>query len=234
MPLILRVDVDKPYGNKNLFKRILSKISEDYFIFKIKRLGYLNDLEKFLLFCNQNNISGYFYFRLCTLPNKRVLDQLMEGNHKIGLHLEDSTSYESFLSEISKLRREIPLKITTFTKHGSGAYKLGKNHFPLYEPLIYLEWSKKQDCSFIFGNGITKGQFENKHEDNFYPEMFWVEREYRNEDFFTNEVLLMAAESNTIPVLIHPCNFISNSQANIDFKNIVSQSKIKKIQWATF
>jgi hypothetical protein len=234
MPLILRVDVDKPYGNKNLFKRILSKISEDYFIFKIKRLGYLNDLEKFLLFCNQNNISGYFYFRLCTLPNKRVLDQLMEGNHKIGLHLEDSTSYESFLSEISKLRREIPLKITTFTKHGSGSYKLGKNHFPLYEPLIYLEWSKKQDCSFIFGNGITKGQFENKHEDNFYPEMFWVEREYRNEDFFTNEVLLMAAESNTIPVLIHPCNFISNSQANIDFKNIVSQSKIKKIQWATF
>src|ERR1035438_3758167 len=94
MPLILRVDVDKPYGNSNLFTKIVSKLTEDYYFPKINSL-YLEHIADFIELCNSNNIRGYFYHRQCTIPNKKIIKMLMDGKHKYGLHAENTKSFET-------------------------------------------------------------------------------------------------------------------------------------------
>src|ERR1041385_3333452 len=108
MPLILRFDVDKPYGNAGLLRRVMSKLVEDYWFPRLDAFGYLSHLAAFLRYCNEQKIQGLFYFRLCTLPNDEIKTLLKQGNHKVGFHAENTRSFETFSDELKSFKDSVP------------------------------------------------------------------------------------------------------------------------------
>ncbi|HTB32338.1 MAG TPA: hypothetical protein VK808_09955 [Bacteroidia bacterium] len=233
MALILRVDVDKPYGRAGLFRKVISKLAEDYwFPQKVQALGYLSHLEDFLQFCNSQKVSGYIYHRICTVPDDKIIKLLQEGKHKLGLHAENTRSYETFSEELSKFKKMTsPLAVESFTKHGSGELKLGRNHYPPYEPGKYKEWAVKAHISYFFGNGICKSGNDFNNPDGYFENMFWIEREYRDPDFFDFGKLIREAKKQDVPVLIHPCNYNASRVVKEDFEELVRFSRRENIEW---
>lgn len=236
MSLILRVDVDKPYGNSNLLRKIASKVVEDYFPIPIfGSYKYLSHLIHFLEYCNQQNIPGFIYHRNCTTPNKEVLGLIKNGGHKIGFHAENTRSLETFSEELRAFKKEMnPIKVETFTKHGSGTLKLGKNHYPPYEPGQYKQWSEKLGIAFDFGNGICKNSDELYAEKGFFSNMFWMERPYRDTNFNQLQQVLDAGKTQNVVVIIHPCNFHSSKIVADDFMLLVTLAKEQNISWKVF
>ena len=231
MPLILRVDVDKPYGRSNLANKIKSKLVEDYWFPKADSLNYLYHVEKFIEYCNSQNVIGYFYFRMCTMPNERIKKLLKEGNHKVGFHAEDTRSFETLNADINKFKSESHLTFDSFTKHGSGTYKLGKHHYPPYEPDKYFEWAKALELEYLFGNGICKNSKDLISINSFYPNMFWMEQEYRDENFFELNQVIEFSKENIVPILIHPCNFAASVIVKNDFKTLGEMARENNIKW---
>lgn len=236
MALILRVDVDKPYGRAGLFRKVISKLAEDYwFPDKVQALGYLSHLADFLQFCNSENISGFIYHRICTSPDDKIKKLLQQGGHKIGLHAENTRSFELFSQELENCKKQAtPLVVNSFTKHGSGELKLGRHHYPPYEPEKYKEWAAKTGIPFYFGNGICSSEAELYEKEGFFANMFWIEREYRHPDFFDFSKLIAAAKKQDIPVLIHPSNYNASPIVAEDFKLLVRLSKQENITWKIF
>ncbi|NVK65536.1 MAG: hypothetical protein HWE22_13170 [Flavobacteriales bacterium] len=234
MALILRVDVDKPYGRKSFPQKIMSKAREDFWFPQVNALGYLKATEEFISYCNENGVQGCFYFRNCTTPNKRITDLLKKGGHKVGFHAENTRTLESFSEELDVFKKETQgLSITSFTKHGSGQEKLGKHHYAPYEEDKYREWATSANINFPFGNAICSSLEDFQINDKFYPKMFWVHKDYRHQDFPTVENALDAAESLDVPVIIHPSNFIADSFVRQEFQKLVTLSNEKSIAWFT-
>lgn len=236
MSLILRVDVDKPFGNSNLFTKIASKFIEDYLgHISTKTPGYLSHQIRFLEYCNSENVPGFFYYRMCTIPNQKVIQLMEKGGHKFGLHAENTRSFETLGFELDQLRKKIsPIPVETFSKHGSGVLKLGKNHYPKYEPQNYIEWSEKLKCAYPFGNDIPKNGDDLIEKNNFYPCVFWIEPEYRFSEFNSIEQLIDVAKTKRVPILIHPENFDRENFVKDEFKKLVKRAKEENIQWEVF
>ena len=234
MSLILRVDVDKPYGNSNLFTKIMSKASEDYWFPPVHSI-YLYHLEEFLEYCNSERISGFIYHRICTAPNEKIIKLLIQGNHKLGMHAENTLNDATFYAELNKLKKLCPtLNIESFSKHGSGKLKLGKSHYPPYEPEKYFNWSQKFHLQFYFGNGIPKCEQDLNPIGSFYPNVFWVERDYRDDHFSSIEKIIEIADNKDIPILIHPCNYHACRQVQDDFKYLIKLAKENNISWKVY
>ena len=232
MALILRVDVDKPYGRKTLLDKIKSKLTEDYWFLKIDAFGYLKATETFLKFCNKNKIKGVFYFRTCTSPNKKVIKLLNEGGHKIGFHAENTKSFKTFNNEIIKFQKiNSNLDISSFTKHGSGNIKIGRNHYAPYEPEKYKIWSSKINIKYFFGNEICKSYDDFNVKDDFYPKMFWINKEYRDVNIYKIHDIVEKSKKIDIPVIIHPSNFIADYSVSNEFIKLVKLSKENLISW---
>ncbi len=235
MALILRVDVDKPYGHHTLIRKITSKIIEDYFPSYPLMIGYLSHLKQFIRYCNLKKVKGTFFHRLCTSPDDETLHLLKRGGHKIGLHLENSINIEAFLKEFNSLQNKVAgIKIQGFSKHGSGIYKLGKYHDPKYEPEIYRSWEKKSGQKFYSGNEIPTCPEDLLAKDGFFSKIFWMEPRYRSPSFCKVEDLIATAISNDVVVLIHPCNYISDVITRNEFHKLVNLASEKKIEWKYF
>lgn len=233
MPLILRVDVDKPYGHSSLLKAVKSKLSEDYWFPKFYpfNYGYLSNLSPFLEHCNREQIRGYFFFRHCTVPNKQIEKLMKEGRHCAGMHAENTRSFESFSAEYNLLQKRCELPLNSFTKHGSGQLKLGKNHYSPYEPKKYKQWASKLGIDYMFGNGICE-EFSDFPEGREYVEnMFWVEAEYRHEHFSDLNQLIECAKEKIVPVLIHPSNYCTNPKVKADFTELIDLAKKNRVEW---
>jgi len=233
MPLVLRVDVDKPYGNSNFYNSVRSKLSEDYWYpnFSLFKYNYLAQLDEFLNYCNKVSIKGYFYFRICTIPDENIKKLLKNGGHKAGMHAENTRNYDTFKNEYEKLLDLSNIKLDSFSKHGSGKIKLGKHHYAPYEPDKYIEWAKKLNISFPFGNDICSCAEDLKITDDYYPKIFWIEREYRNEHFKNLSKLIEVAKKEIVPILIHPSNFNSTAAVRNDFKELIQLAKEHNIDW---
>jgi hypothetical protein len=233
MPIILRVDVDKPFGHSNLINKVKSKLSEDYWFpnFLPFKRNYLYHLEDFISVCNRENVRGLFYFRICTTPNEIIKKLLIDGGHKVGMHAENTRDYSTFTNELSNLTKLSSLTFDTFTKHGSGSLKLGKHHYAPYEPDKYREWAPKSNIQFPFGNEICAAAVDFTAIDGFFPKMFWLEREYRDSNIFEIKDLIEIAKTSVVPVLIHPCNFVSSSVVRNDFMDLIKQAKEANIDW---
>jgi hypothetical protein len=233
MSLILRVDVDKPYGNSNIIRKIASKIEEDFISFNLlSKSKYLTHLIDFLKFCNTHNVPSLLYFRHCTVPNAAVIKLIKEGGHHIGLHAENTRSFESFKEELNLFREKVkPLKVDSFSKHGSGKLKLGKYHYAPFEPEKYLEWSQKLDIKYISGNDTAQNKDDLISKNNYFSKIFWIEREYRSNHFFELSKVVQAAKINDVVVLIHPCNFDSTKAVSDDFKELIHLAKIQQVSW---
>src|ERR1051325_4969551 len=118
MALIVRIDVDRPYGKHPRHRHVLSRISSDLFFPKIEAFNYLSELKWMLNVLNERNARSYVFFRRCTLPSPSVLTLLEKGRHEIGLHLENSRSCVTLQVEKTLLESHIKREISSFSKHG--------------------------------------------------------------------------------------------------------------------
>ncbi|MFM6928227.1 MAG: hypothetical protein ACKOX6_07170 [Bdellovibrio sp.] len=230
MPLKLRVDVDKPYGNHNFIRKVASKIVEETGITP-PQIGYLDHLKTFLDEIDSANIKAIFYFRLCTLPTTQLVKRMTDAGHAIGWHTENTTDFPSFLKELNVFSTKMNgLTPHSFSKHGSGQHKLGRYHYPPYEPSRYLEWAKKINVPFLSGNSIISSS-DDLLKNAIYDEyIFWVERDYRSEKYQI-ENLAKDAKDRNITILCHPENFVRDPSCKEDLKHIINVSKSQNIQW---
>lgn len=235
MSLILRVDVDKPYGRHTLPRKIFSKIKEDFFTELPIKVGYLSHLKEFIRFCNQNNVQGHFYHRICTAPDAETIEMETKGGHVTGLHLENSRSKETLKAEINRLQQKVNnLTIDSFSKHGSGTYKLGKHHYAPYEPLKYKQWAGELGLKYPSGNGTAEKASDLYNVGGYYENLFWLEPYYRNPQFNKLEDVVEAAKNGDVTVLIHPCNYIADKQTKEDFETLVKMAKSEGVSWKLF
>lgn len=231
MALILRVDIDKPYGHHNMIKKILSKVREDYFFPAIDNFGYLKPTISFLQFCNAHKIPALLYFRNCTVPNDAVKKLIKEGNYLVGFHAENTRSMQTFSQELEIFQKALPQRVVSFTKHGSGKLKLGKNHYPPFEPDKYKEWSKQLNLEFSLGNGNTNQLSELYAKGSYYPNMFWLEHAYRVSPLDSVEPIVEAAKEKNIALVIHPANFFTYTEVKNDLEKMVHLARKLNVQW---
>lgn len=231
MPFILRVDVDKPYGHHSISTKILSKLREDYYFPASKYLKYLKPTEEFLRFCNTNGVSSFLYFRNATIPTKKILELMSEGGHILGFHAENTITKETFQEELQIFEEKVGQKVHFFTKHGSGKLKLGKNHYPPYEPEKYQNWSNALGIDFSFGNGIANSIASLAAQDGFYPNMFWIERAYRDSHFSSLEPLIDLAKESLVTLVVHPANFYTDVNVKNDLLELFMRSREHAIHW---
>ncbi|MCE2992159.1 MAG: hypothetical protein LW825_04475 [Candidatus Jidaibacter sp.] len=231
MGLILRIDVDKPYGNNNLFKKIISKLREDFYFPVINKFGYLKQVQNFAILLHNHSVPAIFYFRNCTAPSQSLIQWLETLGHSIGFHAENTKSFETFETELKDFKSKTGLKkLHSFTKHESGVLKLGKNHHPPYEEEKYKGWAMKTETPFYFGNG-EMSTFIVPEDKSFYPEMFWIEAGYRDLETMSIEKLISEAKNEDYPLLIHPENYYARQQTKFDFDKLLRLSKQVNVNW---
>lgn len=228
MALTLRVDVDKPFGNHTLFRKIASKFFEDTGIIP-PRLGYLSHLEDFLYILEKQGVKAVFYFRICTLPTEVIIQRLQKFGHQIGWHVENTSNFKTFSDELRRFQELTGIIPHSFSKHGSGVRKLGRYHYPHYEEEKYLEWSKEVRVPFLFGNGMAQEELKNPN--NFYPDVFWLERNYRSSELDSLEKVIILAKGQTVPILTHPENVIRDKNCLEDLEKLIALSKSHNVPW---
>jgi hypothetical protein len=223
MALIIRIDVDRPYGRYPFTRHVLSRLSSDLYFPKICRFGYLSELQTLLSWLRQEGSRAYVFFRRCTLPSNAVLESLQSGGHEIGLHLENSRSFGTFLEEAQILQRHIGKKVQAVSKHGSGGSKFGLRHYAPYEPEKYIEWARHSSMKLFLGNledpslpAVRAGA-----DLALFPGAFWLEPYWRDTTKFPVEWLLRKARHQDIVLLVHPENVIADPELINAFKTII-------------
>ena len=152
MALIIRIDVDRPYGRRPLVRHFLSRLSSDLYFPKVAGFGFLAELQTLLVWLNEERARAYVFFRRCTLPSRSILELLDIGRHEIGLHLENSRSFATFLEEMQIVEHHLGRKVLALSKHGSGGARFGFHHYAPYEPERYVEWARQASMRLFLGN----------------------------------------------------------------------------------
>jgi len=224
MALILRIDVDRPYGKRGFVRHVASRLASDFNLPPINRLGYLHDLAAILKMLNDRDKSAYVFFRRCTYPTAQICELMRQGGHQFGLHLENSRSVETFQEELRALEKKLGQRIAAFSKHGSGRMRLGLHHHPPYEPERYLPWAKNAGLKYFFGN-IENPELERHQDGDFvsYPSAFWLEPSWRNVNRFPIEWLLREAAERDIVLLMHPDNITASAAIMREFLLAIDQ-----------
>lgn len=230
MAVILRIDVDSPYGKKNIFNHLFSRLASDFDLSPILILPYLEYLLQFIKYLNGKSIRGYFFFRKCTLPSDKVLKYLRKGGHIIGLHLENSRSLNTFKKEVEIIENSINEKVEVFSKHGSGKKRYGYYHFPEYEPEKYLNWGLQSGMKIFFGN-LENPEISSSFINNilYFPAAFWLEHNWRNTVSYDINWLIQESKIRDIVLLIHVENILGNKNFFDEFNKIIQNTEIKII-----
>ena len=222
MALILRIDVDRPYGKQPFLRHLLSRLSADLYFPKVETLGYLKELRIILHMLNAIQARSYIFFRYCTLPSQAILKLIDDGGHEIGLHLENSRSFDHFVTEKQRLERHIGQAVLAVSKHGSGRTKYGFHHYAPYEPDKYIAWARQSRMKLFLGNLEDPSIRPCVDETDFhaYPSAFWLEPGWRNTKAFTIDWLLSQAKRFDIVLLLHPDNVLADPVLTAAFKRI--------------
>lgn len=232
MPLILRVDVDKPFGRATILQKLLSKMREDYWMPPIRFLGYGWPAINFSSYLSSEGIRGIFFFRLCTLPTRTQLKKMLDQGHRTGLHAEDTRNDKTFLDEIDRYKKSLGCsEVGLFSKHGSGKLKLGRRHYAPYEEEKYRSWEKSYGIRFPFGNGIISGDGE--PEGDFFKEMFWLNPAYRDVDRYPIEWAIEKAKTGKLPIIVHPANYYAVPTVRNDLNRLIELSREHNVEWTT-
>jgi hypothetical protein len=218
MALIVRIDVDRPYGKQGFLRHIASRLASDYSLPRIEGLRYLDELKTILRILNANGRQAYVYFRKCTYPSREVIELMQAGGHQFGLHLENSRSVETFREELHALEKTLARKVTTFSKHGSGKIKYGRHHHAPYEPERYLVWAQENGMKAFLGN-LEDPRIEPEERDGlvYFPSAFWLEPHWRDMEQFPLAWLLDEAKKRDVVMLLHADNVTSDSAIMREF-----------------
>ena len=231
MALVVRIDVDRPYGKRPLPRHMLSRLSSDYYFPKVEAFGYLRELKEVLCMLNDANAHAYLFFRQCTLPSDSVIKLIDKGKHEIGLHLEDSRLYETFAEERHNLEMHIGKEVHALSKHGSGGRKYGRHHYAPYEPEKYVEWARQAGMKLFFGNLEDPTLRPQSFPPNFtsYPGAFWLEPAWRDIQRYPVEWLLKEAKARDVVLLLHPENILADDELAQQFRNLVTELETKTV-----
>jgi hypothetical protein len=233
MCLIIRIDVDRPYGRSPWHRHALSRVSSDLYFPEVAALGYLSELETMLGWLNEAQAQAYVFFRRCTLPSGPIMEMIKSGGHEVGLHLENSRSFSTFLEEKQLLEHHIGKKISSFSKHGSGGAKYGLHHFAPYEPEKYVDWASRASMRLFLGN-LEDPRLESTTANGsgllVFPSAFWLEPSWRDVKKFPVDWLLDRAQRQDIVMLVHPENVLPDAGLTADFKKIIRTLESKVIQ----
>ena len=218
MALIIRIDVDRPYGKQGFVRHVASRVSSDYFLPRMPGLRYLDELKSILRILNANGRTAHVFFRKCTYPTPAVRALMDEGGHQFGLHLENSRSAETFNEELHSLERMLGRRVTGFSKHGSGRLHLGRYHYAPYEPEKYLTWGKDAGMKYFLGN-LENPELRPTQDGDLlcYPSAFWLEPHWRDTKRFPIEWLLREAAERDVVMLLHPDNVTSSAEIMREF-----------------
>ncbi len=228
MALIVRIDVDRAYGREPLLRHVMSRVSSDFYFPRVEAFGYLKELEIILRLLNEKRGRAYLFFRQCTVPSATIRRLVEEGQHEIGLHLEDSRSFDSFCAERSKLERQTGRRIVSFSKHGSGSAKYGLRHYAPYEPEKYLDWACKAGMKVFFGN-LEDPTISSVRNNGLcaFPSAFWLEPHWRDTNAYPVEWLLKEAKTKDVVLLIHPENVLADAKLTEQFTRLISEVETK-------
>jgi hypothetical protein len=218
MALIVRIDVDRPYGKQGIVRHIASRISSDFFLPRMIWLHYLDELKAILRILNSNGKSAHVFFRKCTRPTAAVCELMEAGGHQFGLHLENSRSAETFEKELRGLECELGRHVEAFSKHGSGRTRLGRHHFAPYEPERYLAWGKRAGMKYFFGN-LEDPDLRPVRDGGllYFPSAFWLEPHWRDTKRFPMQWLLSEAAERDVVMLLHPDNVTASPEVMREF-----------------
>lgn len=173
---------------------------------------------------NEAGASSYVFFRRCTLPSQAILDSLAAGGHNIGLHLENSRSFETFLAEKERLERHVGRKVVAMSKHGSGRSRFGLSHYAPYEPEKYVEWAGRSGMNLFLGN-LEDPRIEPTVLSNglrVFPSAFWLEPHWRDSQRFTVPWLEDYASNRDVVLLVHPENVLASQDLVHDFRSLIN------------
>ncbi|MBZ5653298.1 MAG: hypothetical protein LAO18_22770 [Acidobacteriia bacterium] len=205
-------------------RHLLSRISSDIHFPKINAAGFLAELRTMLALLNRAGARSYVFFRRCTLPSRPILDLLDTGAHQIGLHLENSRSFSTFIEETQIIEHHIGRKVLAVSKHGSGGAKFGFHHYAPYEPEKYVEWLRQASMRLFLGN-LEDPSLERTDCGNgllVFPSAFWLEPPWRDTKRFTLDWLLRQASKRDIVLLVHPENVLADPELVADFRKIIN------------
>ena len=185
-----------------------------------------------LAWLNEDKARAHVFFRRCTLPSTSVLELLDAGSHEIGLHLENSRSFATFLAEMHILERHVGRKVLAVSKHGSGGARFGFHHHAPYEPEKYVAWARQVSMRLFLGN-LQDPSLEPTKVDNdlsFFPSAFWLEPHWRDTTKFPVDWLLDRARHRDVVLLVHPENVLAHPQLVADFKKLIRMLETKILQ----
>lgn len=228
MALLVRIDVDRPYGRAPLWRHIASRVSSDIGLPTIEALGYLRELEQMLGLLEARRVAAHVFFRRCTLPSRRVLEAIDAGGHRVGLHLEDSRGFDTFLDEKKDLERHAGRAVTSMSKHGSGGHKYGRRHHAPYEPEKYVQWAARAGVDLVLGNleDPTLPCERPSPQVRWFPAAFWLEPHWRDTRRFDVPWLVEHAKHHDVVLLVHPENVLADRRLTDDFLRIVESCEI--------
>jgi hypothetical protein len=222
MAVIIRIDVDRPYGRCPPVRHFLSRLSSDLYFPKVAGFGFLAELRTILIWLNEERARAHVFFRRCTLPSRSMLDLLDAGQHEIGLHLENSRSLATFVEEKQIVERHVGRKVLAVSKHGSGGAKYGFHHYAPYEPERYVEWAGQASMRLFLGNLQDPSREPTKTGNLLvFPSAFWLEPPWRDTKRFTVDWLLERARHQDIVLLVHPENVLADPGLVADFKKLI-------------
>ncbi len=222
MALIIRIDVDRPYGRRPPVRHFLSRLSSDLYFPRVAAFGFLAELRTMLTWLNEQKARAHVFFRRCTLPSRSILELLDAGCHQIGLHLENSRSFATFLEEKQIVEHYLGRRVLAVSKHGSGGMRFGFHHYAPYEAEKYIEWARDVSMRLFLGN-LQDPSLEPTDAGDLlvFPSAFWLEPPWRDTKKFTVDWLMDHARHRDIVLLVHPENLLADPGLIGDFKKVI-------------
>jgi hypothetical protein len=147
------------------------------------------------------------------------------GRHQIGLHLEDSRTFATFLAEKRIIEHHVGRQILAISKHGSGGAKYGFHHHAPYQPERYIEWARQASMRLFLGNLEDPTLAPTKAANDLwvFPSAFWLEPYWRDTTKFPVDWLPDRARHQDIVLLVHPENVLASPELVADFKRIIGK-----------